>query len=83
MKWFYFFIDDREGQKPDVFVKFIQHSLNRTLFLKQSVITKEPGSMKTGHHASKFLNHCLVDCFFFVSEDEGVSHAASFGEAAP
>lgn len=70
MEFCYFLVDDRKGQKPDVFVKFVEHSLNRSLLLKQTIITKEPGSMKARHHAGKFLYHCLLNRSFLVSEDK-------------
>src|SRR5687768_12760327 len=65
-------IDDREGQKQNIFVKLVEHSLYRRLFLKKPILQKEPGSVKTRDHAGKFLNHCLMNRLFHVSKDEGI-----------
>jgi hypothetical protein len=35
MKLRYVSVDHSEGQKPDIFMKLIKHSLDRTLFLKK------------------------------------------------
>ncbi len=65
-------VDDREGQKPDVFVKLIEHSMDRALLLKHPVRAEEAGGMKPRHHAGEFLNQGLVNRLFFVTEDERI-----------
>lgn len=54
-------------------MKFVKHSLYRRLLLKKPLLKKELGRVKPRNYPCKFLYHCLVNCFFPVSKDEGIS----------
>src|SRR5690242_7247529 len=69
----YVCIEDSEGQKMDVFVKFIKRTLDGGLLLKKSVLAQKPGSMKPRDHAGQFLDDCLVNRLLSVSEDPEIA----------
>jgi hypothetical protein len=77
MKLRYVVMDYSKGQKPDVLMKLVKHALDRALLLKKSFIAKQPSGMKTGYHSGEFLNQCLMNRLFSISEDERVSMAHS------
>lgn len=73
MKLRYVVMDYSEGQKPNVFVKLVNYALHCSLFLEESFTTKHPSGMKARNHSGEFLNQCLVNRLFCISEDERVS----------
>ena len=79
MKLRYVVMDYSEGQKPDVLMKLVKHALDRALLLKKSLIAKQPSGMKARYHSGEFLNQCLVNRLFCISEDEGVYMQHSLG----
>lgn len=54
-------------------MKFIKHSVDCGLLLKQSVIAKQSGGMKTRYRAGEFLNDGLMNRLFLISKDEGIA----------